>query len=454
MSVSYTTRLIDALGALRLSKRLLEHDTRSRAELEAHQQRALQELRRYASAHSAFWRDRLAGGDVPPVLQKETLMAHFDEAVTDPRLHLARLEDHLASLGEEDALLDGDFRVMATGGTTGRRGVFVYSRAEWRARVANLFRVQRYAGMGTFPRRTVASIAARSAVHIGARYSMSTDIGFHRVRRLFVGRPIEEMVTILDALQPDVLTGYPSIVAAVAQAQLERRLRIAPSLVITTSEVRTEGMEAVIREAWPDARVQDMYATTEAGIIAAACGQDTGMHLFEDIAIFENVDERGAPVSDGQPGDSLLITDLLGRTQPKLRYALSDSVVITSDPCPCGRPSRRVLSIAGRSDDILELPAAAGGTVRVHPAVLRSPMAAQPGVVQYQLVHDHDGLHLRVVPRGDAEASAIERDAGAALDAALRAAGAAIALDVCAVPELERHPGHGAKLRVVISKAG
>ena len=178
------------------------------------------------------------------------------------------------------------------------------------------------------------------------------------------------------------------------------------------------------------------------------------MHLFEDLAIFENVDEGGAPVSDGRPGTFLLITDLFGRTQPKLRYALSDSVVISSEPCPCGRPSRRVLSVAGRSDDILELPAAAGGTVRVHPLVLRSPMAAQPGVLQYQVVHDREGLHLRVVSRGDADASAIERDARTALDGALQAAGAAIAVDVRAVPELERHPGPGGKLRVVISKAG
>ena len=449
----YPTRLADAVRALRQCRRLLEHDTWSREQLEAHQARALEDLRRHAAAHSPFWRDRLSG-ELPPVLHKETLMAHFDEAVADPRLRLSRLEEHLASLGHEDALLDKDFRVLATGGATGRRGVFAYSRAEWRLKLANALRAQRYAGIETFPRRRVAAISARSAVHIASRYAMSADIGWHEFHRLFVEQPIEELLAALGSLQPDVITGYPSVVAILAQAQLEGRLRISPSAVSTTSELRTEGMEAAIRDAWPDARVMDMYATTEGGIIGADCGEGTGMHLFEDLAIFENVDGRGAPVPEGEPGAFLLITDLFALAQPKLRYAISDSVVLSSEPCPCGRPYRRVVEIAGRSDDILDLPAAAGGTVRVHPLVLRSPMATQAGVLQYQVVHDHAGLHVRVVPRVDADASLVEREARAAVDAALQAAGAAVAVDVRAVAELERQKGHAAKLRVVVSKLG
>ena len=62
---------------------------------------------------------------------------------------------------------------------------------------------------------------------------------------------------------------------------------------------------------------------------------------------------------------------------------------------PCGRPFRLLAGIEGRNDDILHLPAAAGGTVAVHPLALRTALAGIPGLAQYKVVHDHDGLHVR-----------------------------------------------------------
>ena len=73
--------------------------------------------------------------------------------------------------------------------------------------------------------------------------------------------------------------------------------------------------------------------------------------------------------------ERLLITNLFMKTQPVIRYEVTDMVRLDPDPCPCGRPTRTVSAIEGRSDDILELPADAGGTVRIHPIHLRSPLA-------------------------------------------------------------------------------
>ena len=63
-----------------------------------------------------------------PVLTKAEMMERFDELVTDPRLRLRELLDHLETVGD-DALYLGEYRAMTTSGSSGRKGVFVYDRA-------------------------------------------------------------------------------------------------------------------------------------------------------------------------------------------------------------------------------------------------------------------------------------------------------------------------------------
>jgi phenylacetate-CoA ligase len=72
----------------------------------------------------------------------------------------------------------------------------------------------------------------------------------------------------------------------------------------------------------------DWYGITEGGVLACDCASHQGMHLFEDLFWVENVDRHGHPVPDGAVGHKLLITDLFNRTQPLIRYELSDMVVL------------------------------------------------------------------------------------------------------------------------------
>src|SRR4029453_7379110 len=102
----------------------------------------------------------------------------------------------------------------------------------------------------------------------------------------------------------------------------------------------------------------------------------------EDACIYEVVDERNRPVPAGHQGDKVLVTNLSNRTQPFIRFEVTDLVTVSDEPCSCGRTFRRITSIEGRSDDVLELPGTAGATVRVHPIQLRSPLAAMPAVAQ------------------------------------------------------------------------
>ena len=131
-------RLIAHVLLLRAALR--RRDQWDAARIAAHQDQALRDLRKAAYAGSPFYRRHHAGlldaplDELPPVTKAE-LMENFDEAVTAPGLRRADLEEHLRSLtqnaGDPGKPWKGHWWAAATAGTTGRRGTFLWNRAEW-----------------------------------------------------------------------------------------------------------------------------------------------------------------------------------------------------------------------------------------------------------------------------------------------------------------------------------
>jgi phenylacetate-CoA ligase len=149
----------------------------------------------------------------------------------------------------------------------------------------------------------------------------------------------------------------------------------------------------------------------------------------------------------------VLLTSLVSRVQPLVRYELTDSVTLADGPNPLGLPYARIASVDGRSDDVVTLPAAGGGRVAVHPFRLRAPFSELLEVRQYQVVHEPARLLVKVVLRSSAPAGTTARVSDA-LARELRDAGAVPPpIEVEVVPEIERDPGHGAKFKLVKSTA-
>jgi phenylacetate-CoA ligase len=403
-------RLGDLTGAMRLGRELIGHDRWTAEELQADQRRRLEAVVRHAAERSRLYRELYAGlgaGDRVeldrlPVVDKATVMERFDDLVTDRRLTLASVEAHLDGLARDELLL-GRYRAMATGGSTGRKGVFVVDRDEWRQYLAGFFRWNHYVGLRPrLPRRLrIASIAAARPLHMTYRMASSIDVGLYRVLRLEAATPVPAMVAALNRHQPEFLYAYGSVLGLLAAEQLDGRLRIAPAIIASSGETHTDDLRDAVRAAFATSSFE-LYAMTEAGILGSHCDRHAGVHLFEDQAIVEVVDEQGRPVPPGQAGHKLLVTNLVARVQPLIRYEVSDMVAVAVEPCPCGRPFRLLRAIEGRNDDILHLPAAGGGTVAVHPLALRGALAGIPGLVQYKVLHDEGGLHVRAALRPDA----------------------------------------------------
>jgi phenylacetate-CoA ligase len=239
---------------------------------------------------------------------------------------------------------------------------------------------------------------------------------------------------------------YPSIAALLAREQLAGRLHIQPSIVCTSSELRTPEMTELIRAAW-GVEPFNCLGLTETGITAVDCVERRGMHVFEDLCVYEVVDRSGKPVPAGEPGARVLVTNLFNYTQPLIRFEVTDLVTLDDAGCPCGRPSRRIVALDGRSDDMLELPTATGGTTEVHPLGLRGPMAALASVSQYQIIQHRDRLEIAVVLQAGAAATDARRAVQDALGARLAELGVVAPIDV----EVRDHlPREGAgKLKLV-----
>ncbi|HEV8278621.1 MAG TPA: hypothetical protein VGQ26_23400 [Streptosporangiaceae bacterium] len=291
----------------------LERLSWSAERIEAAQRDGLRGLLAHAVAQSPFHRQRLAGTDVAgiepgdlaslPVMTKTDMMAAIDDVFTDRRLSLAAIEQALAVTGTEPVPVLDRYMALATGGSTGQRGVFVFEPAAKATFILSIIR-SLLAGLhaaggippGGLP---MAMVGAGSAVHAtgaAAAETVGTDVPV-RVTSVPVTLPWPEIVDRLNALQPPALIGFASALARLAAEQSAGRLHIAPTVIISTSETLVPEARAEITAAF-GTPVINSFATTEGLMGSSAPGGDVLM-FNSDVCIIELVDARNRPVGPG-----------------------------------------------------------------------------------------------------------------------------------------------------------
>lgn len=384
----------------------------------AERQRRLRALLAVAKTRSPWHGGRLAGIDPEtateadlsriPTMTKDDMMENLDGAFTDPRLSRGAVEAHLETLTRDAYLLD-EFHVFASGGSSGRRGVFVWDWNGWMWLTLALGRFwmrerARHADLG--PEAVEAVVAADKASHMTGAGTFSGPA----VHRLPATLPLADIVAGLNRLQPAMLRGYPSALAVLAKEVRAGRLRISPRLVRAHSEPLLPETRQVIEETWGQP-VGNGYGTTE-GACAASCGQGRGMHLNDDLCIFELVDEVGRPVPPGERCAKVYVTNLMNLAQPLIRYELTDELTLLDEPCPCGSTFRRIDDVEGRRDDVFLYPE---GSV-VHPLAFRSPLGRERNVIDYQVRQTRRGAAVRVRTVGPVELDGLARRIAASVE--------------------------------------
>jgi phenylacetate-coenzyme A ligase PaaK-like adenylate-forming protein len=435
--------------AIGLAPRLIERLEWPAERLALHRRQRLRALVREAVDCSAWHRERLAGLDpdrldesslaeLPP-MTKTDLMENFDRIVTDERLSLEAVNDHLQTVTTGSYLFDR-YTAVTSGGSTGERGAFVYDWEGWATFWLGMGRYLVRAKLrdGELASRPVVMgwVTAAHFTHATAALARTfASPDFVNVR-FPVTLPTEDIVAGLNETAPDFLFAYPSALHVLAFEARAGRLRIAPRRILSLAEPLLPEIRAAAAEAWGSV-VGNLWGASEGGVIGTAC-DESRTHLSEDLVIVEPVDEDGRPVGPGERSAKVYLTNLFNRALPLIRYEITDEVTIEAEPCPCGSAHRCVADILGRLDDVFDYDGR-----RVHPHAFRSVLGCHPGVVEYQVCQTRLGAHIAVRCGAPVEAERL----GAEIRDALGGAGIPDpVVDVAVVERLERDPGP-AKLR-------
>lgn len=379
-----------------------------------------------------------------PVMTKSELMDNYDQAVTDRRVTLDGVNRHLAAVGEDPSLYLDEFIVLASGGSSGTRGVFVSdlgaSAAQMAAVVRNgLAQVAELVGWPPPAPAPMAIVAAPTCVHATrALSSVFMHGGLADITFAPVTQPFDRILDVLSRAQPLILVGYPTVLARLADARRDGRLVIDPMVVSVTSEQLTDSDATRITGGFGIAPVNS-YGTTE-GLMGNTAPGSSVFDLASDLAIVELVDARDQPVAAGQTAHHVLVTSLLNTTQPLIRYRIDDAM--TAAPSSPDHGHQRV-TLAGRSDETLVI-----GEVQVHPHTIRSVLAACAAVADYQVrvTHGRD-VDLDLLPaRSPVEPDAVATSVRSALEAAGARPGS---VRVAVVDTIPRDPRTGKARRFV-----
>ncbi len=417
------------------------------SQLRAHQNRALADLVRTAAAWSPFHRRRLHGVDLDrigvdtlgelPIMTKAEMMADLDDVFTDRRLSRGLIDRHIANLGEEPKLLLDEYVVLATGGSSGTRGVFIIPRdqaADFTAYVLRAGMAQLSAATGWPPPNMfpVGIVMAPTAIH-GTRAMTAVMSAVAHITYAPVTLPLAEIIDRLNRAKPLVLVGYPSIMAMLGDAAVAGELSIQPRMVLTTAEqLHPNQIERIA--AGFGTPPGNSFGSTEGLVGIASPGREV-FTFASDRAIIEFVDADDQPVPRGTRAHHILITNLTSHAQPLIRYRMDDAM--TEHPPADGRGHQRA-TVEGRNDTTLTI-----GDVAVHPLTFRSALLKHQTIAGYQVRVDNTTpvprVDIALVTTGPTPLAAVEHD----ITVAVANAGTTAHITTTEVDHLERNPATG-----------
>jgi phenylacetate-CoA ligase len=325
--------------------------TLTRAEFEA---KRLQKFRAFVSFvqerspyYAALIRERgidpaTATPEQFPVLTKTTLMANFDAIVTDKRVTKAAIAEFLTRSKEPTERFLDHYTVIHTSGSSGEVGYFVYAPADL-ARGMGLGRKaqrpQRSTQRRNRGRYRVAFFGATDGHYAGVTMVSQLRRGIMRAflkTALFeVNSPLPDVITGLNAFQPDMLLGYTTALKILAEKQLEGVLKIAPLMITASGEATTRGDKEILEQAF-GCGVMNGYGCSEHLGMGGALPGSEELVLYDDDLIFECFE------------DHTLVTNLFNHTLPLIRYRMADTLKpVATD---AHRPYLVVENLIGRNE--------------------------------------------------------------------------------------------------------
>ncbi|MFO7952960.1 MAG: phenylacetate--CoA ligase [Bacillota bacterium] len=245
-------------------------------------------------------------------------------------------------------------RIHASSGTTGKPIVTGYTRNDLEYWAEGVARICAMAGVNPSDIAQISFGYGLFTGGFGLHYGLE-KLGATVVP--FSSGNTERQLTLMQDFNTNVLVSTPSF--AIYMAETARELGYNPldfglKVGLFGGEPCSFAMREDIEALW------GLKATLNYGLtevigpgVSGECLETAGMHILEDLYYPEIIDpESGAVLPDGETGE-LVLTPLFKEGFPVLRYRTGDITRLIAEPCPCGRTTRRMDYITGRSDDMI-----------------------------------------------------------------------------------------------------
>ncbi|HCQ16327.1 MAG TPA: hypothetical protein DIU20_08700, partial [Cryomorphaceae bacterium] len=159
---------------------------------------------------------------------------------------------------------------------------------------------------------------------------------------------VKVITQIMHDFKPVAMEGYATgLLESVNRSRVKENFKI--DVVVSTGEMLYPHQRKALEERY-SAKVYTYYGSNEIGSIAFEC-EHNKLHICEEHVLVETLNEKGQPVIN-EPG-KIVVTDLDNTAMPFIRYELGDIAVISDKPCSCGKSSRIISELVGRSQDYL-----------------------------------------------------------------------------------------------------
>jgi phenylacetate-CoA ligase len=386
----------DRSQRLKLLRKLERTQWEPRAVLEARQRERLNAIVRYAAENSPYYgrlfrENRFDPASFTPtqfsalpVLTKAIIRSSTDEMLSR--------QFRRSELGEH-----------RTGGSTGV-ALTTYFDPDWRViRTADYMRSDQWAGL--YHGMKVAALWGNPPVAGSFK---------ERIRRLLIDRflyldtidlndrSIGAFISAWRREQPEVLLGHSHSLYMLARHLQDHHVSdLRPQGIISTSMMLLAHERRVIEDAF-GCKVTDRYGCEEVGLIACECEVHNGMHLDIEHLYVEFIRADGTAAAPGEEG-AIVITDLINKGMPFIRYRIEDVGVPTDRMCPCGRGAPLLERVAGRVADYLKR---TDGSLVAGVSLVERTLTAIEGIEQLQVVQPaREEIVLNIVRAPDYSAA-------------------------------------------------
>ncbi len=378
-------------------------------QLREYQTKALRGILTFAKENTPFYQEVLSSVDtgnfkiedlskLPPT-DKTLHMERWDDFVAAPGITYEIAEKHLERVRSgklENPFYNDRYLFIATGGSTGKRGLFIWDTEFLKETVCLTYRylIDSEQNAGYRGAMKLATVEAPTLLHGSQFLFPSKVLPEFELLRLTAIDPVSEQCEKLNDFKPTYLVGYPSSLIELAYAQLSGDLDIHPRWVSTNSGPLDQTMRARMKEAW-GVKTCDSWGSVEIGSVACETMDSPGMVIGEDGVILELVDHSNNPVDEPKDAAKVLATCLFNKSLPMIRYEIDDVMDIGQGYAEY--PAyKRIKNILGKATNWFLY-----GDTKVHPMAFSDILVTEKEVEEFQVVQTEQGAHIKLVCNGE-----------------------------------------------------